>query len=68
MAVSGRGLPADAIVLTADEAAAVADRAFLARAAAEDVATALAEGADPGELAELSAAAVAAARAAERLR
>ncbi|NGP08465.1 hypothetical protein G6038_23900 [Rhodococcus sp. 14C212] len=62
------GLPEDAVVLTADEATAVADRAFEVRCAAEDVATAVGEGAGPEELAPLCADLVRLARAAERLR
>ncbi|QNG18805.1 hypothetical protein G4H71_21525 [Rhodococcus triatomae] len=61
-------LPADSVVLTADEATALADRAFEVRAAAEDVATAVAEGAGRDELAELCADLVQRAREAERLR
>lgn len=56
------------MVLTAQEAADLADRWFAARCAAEDVATAVGEGASPGELAELSATLVQLAREAERLR
>ncbi len=56
------------MVLSAQEAADLADRWFAARCAAEDVATAVAEGADPSELAELTANLVALAKDAERLR
>lgn len=62
------GLPEDAVILTAAEASAVADRAFEVRCAAEDVATAVAEGAGPAELAALCDEFVRLARAAERLR
>lgn len=48
--VKGTAVPADAVVLTADEAAELADRAFQVRCAAEDVATAVDEGAPVAEL------------------
>ena len=51
--VKGTALPADAVVLTADEAAQLSDRVYLVRCAAEDVATAVAEGADGRELGQL---------------
>lgn len=66
--LKGTGIPADAVVLSAQEAAALADRWFAARCAAEDIATAIDEGADPSELAQLSATLVTLARDAERLR
>ncbi|MDQ6658158.1 MAG: hypothetical protein M3Z00_08040, partial [Actinomycetota bacterium] len=47
------GLPADAVVLTGDEREALSDRLFQVRGAAEDVATALADGATPAELSSL---------------
>ncbi|KAF0844927.1 hypothetical protein FNL39_110159 [Nocardia caishijiensis] len=56
------------MVLTAQEAADLADRWFAARCAAEDVATAVAEGADQAELAQLSATLVQLTKEAERLR
>lgn len=56
------------MILTAAEASAVADRAFEVRCAAEDVATAVEEGAGPAELAALCDELVRLARAAERLR
>lgn len=46
-------LPADAVVLSPDEAADLCDRVYQARCAAEDVATALDEGAGATELREL---------------
>jgi hypothetical protein len=46
-------LPADAVVLSADEAADLSDRVYQVRCAAEDVATALDEGAGATELREL---------------
>jgi hypothetical protein len=63
--VKGSSVPEDAVVLTADEAAELADRVFQVRCAAEDVATAVAEGADSGELTELCAALLQAAKAAD---
>lgn len=61
----GTSLPEDAVVLTADEAAELSDRVFQVRCAAEDVATAVDEGADPGELRDLCAALMRAAHAAD---
>ncbi|WP_375488537.1 hypothetical protein [uncultured Mycobacterium sp.] len=46
-------LPADAVVLSAREAAELSDRVYQVRCAAEDVATALDEGAEKAELREL---------------
>jgi hypothetical protein len=66
--LEGTGIPEDSVVLSAQEAAALADRWFVARCAAEDVATAVAEGAGSGELSSLTAALVALAKDAERLR
>lgn len=62
------GLPADAVVLSAAERDDLADRLFQVRCAAEDVATALAEAASPGELQLLVAELIATARSAERIR
>lgn len=47
------GLPADAVVLTGDERESLSDRLFQVRCAAEDVATALADGATSAELSSL---------------
>jgi hypothetical protein len=58
-------LPADAVVLSADDAADLSDRVYQVRCAAEDVATALEEGAGETELRELCDALVQAARAAD---
>lgn len=55
-------------MLTASEAADLADRLYQMRCAAEDVATAVAERVRGPELADLVGAMMAAARAAERLR
>jgi hypothetical protein len=51
--VKGTNLSEDAVVLSAEEAAALSDRVYQVRCAAEDVATAVAEGAGPTELKEL---------------
>ncbi|MEO6881939.1 MAG: hypothetical protein ABI181_13470 [Mycobacteriaceae bacterium] len=67
-ALAGTALPVGAVVLTEDEAAAHADRAFALRCAAEDVATAVADGAALDELAPLCAVLLTQARGAERLR
>jgi hypothetical protein len=67
-AVKGRTLPDDAIVLSAHEAGRLSDRAYQLRCAAEDVATAVDEGADTGELRQLCDALLSAAKAADRWR
>lgn len=64
-AAGGAALPADAVVLTAEEAATLADRIYQVRCAAEDVATALEEGVEPGELRALCARVLQAAAAAD---
>ncbi|MUL45300.1 hypothetical protein FZI85_06915 [Mycobacterium sp. CBMA293] len=51
--VKGTSLAEDSVVLSADEAAALSDRVYQVRCAAEDVATAVAEGAGQAELGEL---------------
>jgi hypothetical protein len=58
-------LPPDAVVLSAGEAADLSDRVYQVRCAAEDVATALDEGAGVTELRELCDALIRAARAAD---
>jgi hypothetical protein len=58
-------LPSDAVVLSADDAADLSDRVYQVRCAAEDVATALDEGAGPSELRELCDVLIRAARAAD---
>jgi len=50
VALERGGLPADAVVLTQDEREALSDRLFQVRCAAEDVATAVSEGASATEL------------------
>ncbi|MBF6232959.1 hypothetical protein [Nocardia farcinica] len=66
--VKGTGIPEDSVILSAQEAADLADRWFAARCAAEDVATAIAEGADTDELLALSTTLVKLTLEAERLR
>jgi len=63
--VKGSSLSPDSVVLTADEAAQLSDRVYQVRCAAEDVATALNEGADGSELRQLCDALMQAARAAD---
>ena len=46
-------LATDAVVLSAEEATALSDRVYQVRCAAEDIATALSEGAPPDELQQL---------------
>jgi hypothetical protein len=58
-------LPADAVVLSAQEAARLSDRVYQLRCAAEDVATAVDEDADKTALRELCDALLHAARAAD---
>lgn len=62
------GLPVDAVVLSAEERNDLADRLYQVRCAAEDVATALAEGARPGELERLVDHLVLCTRQAEHIR
>ncbi|MCU1643895.1 MAG: hypothetical protein JWN03_4170 [Nocardia sp.] len=66
--MKGTGIPEDSVVLTVQEVSDLSDRWFAARCAAEDVATAVAEGADSIELSELTAILVKLTRDAERLR
>lgn len=63
--VKGTELAPDSVVLTAAEAAELADRVFEVRCAAEDVATAVEEGADAAELRQLCDALMRAAKAAD---
>jgi hypothetical protein len=64
-ATNGAAVPPDAVVLSADEAADLSDRVYQVRCAAEDVATALDEGAAATELRELCDALMRAAVAAD---
>ncbi len=63
--VKGSAVPADAVVLTADEAAELSDRVYQVRCAAEDVATAVEEGASATELRPLCEELLRAAKAAD---
>ncbi|KWX65696.1 hypothetical protein [Mycobacterium sp. NAZ190054] len=63
--VKGTSLPPDAVVLSAEEASELSDRIYQVRCAAEDMAIALDEGADPAELRALCDAVMRAARAAD---
>ncbi|MDA2890545.1 hypothetical protein PDG61_06465 [Mycolicibacterium sp. BiH015] len=63
--VKGTSVPADAVVLSAEEASVLSDRVYQVRCAAEDMATALEEGAGAAELRELCDAVMRAARAAD---
>ena len=63
--VKGASLPADAVVLSAVEAAGLSDRVYQVRCAAEDLSTALDEGAGSPELRELCATLMRAAEAAD---
>ncbi|GAA4384408.1 hypothetical protein GCM10023147_04830 [Tsukamurella soli] len=67
-ALAGTTVPADAVVLSAQEAESLTERMFELRCAAEDVQTAVGEGATTAELAVLCARLVDTARDAERLR
>lgn len=66
--LTGRGMPTDSVVLTQQDADAIIDRVFQARCAAEDLLTALQEGAAPQELHDIAAEVVSLTRAAERIR
>jgi hypothetical protein len=63
--VKGSAVPEDAVVLSAAEAAQLADRVYEVRCAAEDVATGVDEGADSAELRELCVALLRAVKAAD---
>lgn len=63
--VRGSALAADVVVLSAQEAAELADRVYQVRCAAEDVATAVEEGAAAPEIRQLCAELMRAARAAD---
>lgn len=63
--VKGTEVPEDAVVLSAEEAAELADRVYQVRCAAEDVATAVEEGAAAAELRRLCADLIRAAKAAD---
>lgn len=63
--VKGTSVAPDAVVLTAEEAADLADRVYQVRCAAEDIATAVAEGAQGSELHALCDVLLEAAKAAD---
>ncbi|MGH3678557.1 MAG: hypothetical protein ACRDU5_23020 [Mycobacterium sp.] len=63
--VKGTSLAPDSVVLTAGEACELSDRVYQVRCAAEDVATAIDEGAARAELRDLCAALMRAAKAAD---
>ena len=63
--VRGSAVPEDAVVLTAGEAAELSDRLYQLRCAAEDVATAVDEGAGAAELRRLCVDLTRAAKAAD---
>jgi hypothetical protein len=63
--VKGTSLSPDSVVLSAEEAGELSDRVYQVRCAAEDVATAVDEGAEPTELRELCDALVRVAKAAD---
>jgi hypothetical protein len=63
--VRGTSVAPDSVVLTAEEASQLSDRVYQVRCAAEDVATAIDEGAGRTELGELCDALMRAAKAAD---
>lgn len=63
--VKGTSVAPDAVVLSADEAAQLSDRVYQVRCAAEDMATAIEEGAGGSELRDLCDALMRAAKAAD---
>jgi hypothetical protein len=63
--VRGTSLAPDSVVLTADEASELSDRVYQVRCAAEDVATAVEEGAEGSELRALCDALMKAVKAAD---
>jgi hypothetical protein len=63
--VKGTSVAPDSVVLSAEEAAQLSDRVYQVRCAAEDMATAIDEGADGAELRDLCDALMRAAKAAD---
>ena len=63
--IKGTAVPRDAVVLSADEAAELSDRVYQVRCAAEDVVTAVQEGAKSAELRALCDQLMSAAKAAD---
>lgn len=68
MAIQRSGLPEDAVVLSETEIAALQDRLFQLRCAAEDVVTAADDGAALGELRQLASEIARTAKGLEQLR
>ncbi|RNE49722.1 hypothetical protein C5L39_01730 [Corynebacterium alimapuense] len=66
--ITGTNIPQEAVIIHPDRAAALRDSLFELRCAAEDIATASAEGAEPDELRDLCTELVSLARAIEKLR
>lgn len=66
--VAGTSIPKEAVIIHPDRAAALRDSLFELRCAAEDIATASAEGAEPDEIRDLCTELVALARTIEKLR
>lgn len=66
--LTGTGISADAVIMKPDKVRALGDDLFELRCAAEDIATAAAEGAQPDEIRELCTELVALARQIEKLR
>ncbi|WP_083985469.1 hypothetical protein [Corynebacterium testudinoris] len=66
--VTGTTIPQDAVIIHPDRVTHLRDSLFELRCAAEDVATAAAEGAEPEEIKDLCAELVQLARAIEKLR
>jgi len=66
--VTGTSIPQEAVIIHPDRAAALRDSLFELRCAAEDIATATSEGAEPDEVRDLCNELVTLARAIEKLR
>lgn len=66
--IAGTNIPDDAVILRPADVRELADRLFELRCAAEDLQTAVAEGADPATLGELAQSVVDLAVAADRVR
>ena len=66
--LANTNIPADAVIITPHVAETLRDRLYEVRCGAEDILTAVQEGADAGELAELAAELVELTRSTEQLR
>ncbi|WP_244429030.1 hypothetical protein [Corynebacterium halotolerans] len=66
--IAGTSIPKEAVIIHPNRAAALRDSLFELRCAAEDIATASAEGAEPEEIHDLCTELVALARTIEKLR